>query len=156
MSETAEILVRPGEPDDHAFVMATWLRAFRHGSLHGKRLTNDVYFTNHHPLVTDIVARSEVWVAALPDDPRVIIGYLVTEHQGHVPVLHFAYTKDAFRRMRVFTQLREAAGLPLALMGVEVSHPTFDWLEFLAPKYPGARSNPYRWQYAPKEAHAPA
>jgi hypothetical protein len=142
--EIAPVTIRPGSPRDEAFILATWLRAFRHGSMFARRLTNDVFFTNHHPLVTGILARSDTLVAALDDDPNVILGYLVTEKQGPTHVLHFAYTKKEFRRMRVLTQLVDESHLPADLDGVEVSHPTFDWLEFMAPKFPGSRSNPYR------------
>lgn len=140
--EVAPIAIRTGTGADHAFILATWLRAFRHGSPFARRLTNDVFFTNHHPLVEALVARSTVLVATLEDDPNVILGYLVTEKQGPVHVLHFAYVKKEFRRMRVFSQLLEEAPLGETF---EVSHPTFDWLEFMAPRFPASRSNPYRW-----------
>ena len=143
--EIAPVTVRPGTSQDEAFILATWLRSFRHGSMFARRLTNDVFFSNHHPIVTDILARAEIQMAVLEDDPGVIIGYLVTERQKDTWVLHFAYTKKDFRRMRVLSQLLEESHLPADLDGVEVSHATFDWLEFMAPKFPGSRSNPYRW-----------
>jgi hypothetical protein len=139
--DVAPITIRPASSRDEAFILATWLRSFRHGSMFARRLTNDVFFTNHHPIATSILARSETLVAHLDDDPNVILGYLVTEGQ----VLHFAYVKKEFRRMRVLTQLLDESHFPADLDGVEVSHPTFDWLEFMAPKFPGSRSNPYLW-----------
>jgi hypothetical protein len=142
--EVAPLTIRVGTGRDEAFILATWLRSFRHGSMFARRLTNDVFFTNHHPIVTDILARSSTLVATLEDDPDVILGYLVTEHTDPRPILHFAYVKKEFRRMRVLTQLLDESNLPADLDNVEISHPTFDWLEFLAPRFPGSRSNPYR------------
>jgi hypothetical protein len=139
--DIATVVIRPASSSDEAFIMATWLRSFRHGSMFARRLTNDVFFTNHHPIVTDILARSDTLVAHLEADPDVIIGYLVTEGQ----TLHFAYVKKLFRRMRVLTQLLDESHFPADMDGVEVSHATFDWLEFMAPKFPGSRSNPYLW-----------
>lgn len=145
LQEVATVSIRPGSGADHAFILATWLRSFRHNSPMTRRITDAVFFKHHHPIVTDIVARSTVLVAALEDDPNVILGYLVTERQPGAHVLHFAYTKKEFRRMRVFSQLLEESDLPAELAGVDVSHPTFDWLEFLAPKYARTRVNPYLW-----------
>jgi len=143
--EIAPVTVRDALPEDDAFIFGTWLRSYRHGSLFARRLTNDVFFANHHPIVADILKRGTVQVATLEDDPGVIIGYLVTEKQADAWVLHFAYVKRDFRRMRVLSQLLEESHLPGDLDGVDVSHPTFDWLEFMAPKFPGSRSNPYRF-----------
>lgn len=140
--EIAQVTVRSGLPADHSFILATWLRSYRHGSHHALRLTDGVFFANHHPIVEAIVARADVLVAGLQDDPGVIIGYLVAEGRN---CLHFAYTKKEFRRMRVFSQLLEECHLPSDLKGVDVSHATFNWLEFLAPKFPQSRANPYRW-----------
>lgn len=141
--EVAEVVVRPGVPSDHSFVLATWLRSFRHGSPFARRLIDAVYYANHHPLATAVLARSQLLVAALPDDPNVIIGYLLVEDLDGTPTIHFAYTKKEFRRMRVLTQLLAESPFPSDLAGVEISHPTFDWLEHLAPKFPRSRLNPY-------------
>jgi hypothetical protein len=142
--EVAPLSIRPGCGADHSFILATWLRSFRHGSPFARRLVDAVFYANHHPLVESLVARSTVSVATLEDDPNVILGYLVTEKQGPQHVLHFAYVKKEFRRMRVLTQLLEESALPAELKGVDVSHPTFDWLEFIQPRFPLSRSNPYR------------
>jgi hypothetical protein len=150
LQEVAPVTVRKGTPRDEAFILATWLRSYKHGSMFARRITNDVFFTNHHPIVTDIVNRSDVLVAALEDDPGVILGYLVTEKQGPLRELHFAYVKKEFRRMRVLSQLLEESCLPADLEGVEVSHATFDWLDFMAPKFPGSRSNPYLFMPNPR------
>jgi hypothetical protein len=140
--EVAPVTIRAYDPTrDEAFILATWLRSYRHGSMFARRITNDVFFPNHHPIVCALLKRGDTLVAHLDDDPNVILGYLSTEGRD---ALHFAYVKREFRRMRVFSQLLEESHLPSDLDGVDVSHATFDWLDFMAPKFPGSRSNPYK------------
>lgn len=119
--EIAQVAIRPGTARDHSFIMATWLNSFRHRSPFAFRLRDVEFFPFHHPIAEAILLRATVSVAALEDDPNVIIGYLITEHGPGWHRLHFAYTKKEFRRMRVLTQLLEESHLPADLRGVEAS-----------------------------------
>ncbi len=158
MPEAAACLVRPAEPADLAFISETWAEGFRRGSAWAHRLTNRVYFSHHAPVIAALLSRSAVLVAADPQDPAVIYGYVVFEVESpEGPALHWCYVKKAWRRLGVATRLVEAAvaaGLPAGLVGVNITHPTYPWFAVrnrsggvdrhgIEEKFPRAVNNPY-------------
>jgi hypothetical protein len=99
--------VRVGTVQDHDFVYATWLRAFRTSAFaHGIRTS--VYFAGQHRRVATILARpgTTVLIAAPDGDDLTILGYAVIE--GHT--VHWVHVKEAFRRFGLARAL--LAGLP--------------------------------------------
>jgi hypothetical protein len=137
--DIAEVVVRPMVETDRSFVLATWLNSYRHGAPATRKLSTDLYYRHHHPLAEAALTRSTVSVACLPDTPNVILGYLIVEG----PVIHFAYVKQAFRRMRVLSQLLDDSTLPPDLADVAVTHGTHNFFDWLHAKYPACVFNPY-------------
>lgn len=126
------IAIRAATPTDEPLIFATWLRAFKHGSAFPRHIPDRVFFDEHHDVVEQLLERSTVTVATPVDDTDVILSWSAVEtvepvDGGPSPlVVHFVYTKPAFRRTGIARQLlahvaRELdAGTP-----VFYSHETF-------------------------------
>lgn len=127
-------VLRAGVPDDHNFIKQTWLKCYRNSAF-ARAIRDSVFFAFHHPIVERILARpgTAIRVACLPDAPEVILGYLV--HEGGV--VHWVYTKGAFRRLGIASRLAE--GLPADFA---FTHRTTE-AEAMLRKYPNATYNPY-------------
>jgi hypothetical protein len=138
----ADIAIRPAEPGDTAFVIATWLHHYKDESYFAKRIKHSIFFRWHHDIVERILARpgTNVAIACSAQDPEVVFGFLVYE-QGEKPTLHFAFVKEELRRM----------GIGRALFGHEnldpckcfFTHWTF-MMNDIFDRFPGLTYDPYR------------
>lgn len=151
MDEQLQVEVRPGEPADLALVYATWLRSVRHSSLFSRGVSNRVFFAAHHLVIERLLGRgAQLLVAHPPGEPGVILGYLCYERVAPgmtiaglelAPhVVHFIYTKGAFRRLGVARTLLDVAGVDLNRS--IVTHLTSDAAEQMK-RFPGAEYWPY-------------
>lgn len=129
--------IRHAQEDDKGFVFKTWLKGYRYGSSIGRSgMRNAVFYKQHHRAIEAILNRpgAETLICHLPDDPGIILGFLVYEPG----CIHWCHVKENFRRRGIATQLVQNAGFPQTLEGVELSHVSDDWYEFLKAKHPGA------------------
>lgn len=138
-----ELLVRPGTNEDKNFIFSTWLKCYRRHSLFTRNISNDVYFDWHQKVINRLFNRgATATVAALKEDPMVVLGYLVTEEVGDVnPIIHFAYVKFAFQKCGIMRTLLFAARIELKAK-TEYTHHTFE-IEPIIAKYPNMSFNPY-------------
>ena len=91
----SDYIIIPGTESARSLVYATWLRSYEAWSLAAKHIPRDVFFAEHHKVIDRVLGRgASVRVAALPDEPDVILGWAVTEG----PVVHYVYVKPDFRR----------------------------------------------------------
>ena len=137
----SRVVVREGRQEDLPFVFATWLRNYYAGSLFAKRIPKNVFFKSHHQILERLMQRgAKALVAALPEDPDTIIGYVVFETKPEV--IHFAYVKGPFRRMGIGRELLAKTGLAVEKREVACSHWTFT-LDELSQRIPKLQYNPY-------------
>lgn len=96
------VVIRPAIEDDRAFILATWLRGAYYGEFQAS-MEKDAFMKSYHELVEHALdgPDAEVVVAALPQDPSVIIGYAVFKNTRDGRVLHWVFVKSAFRRYGV-------------------------------------------------------
>jgi hypothetical protein len=74
-------------------------------------------FEEFHRLLMDrLMAGSATYVAANPEDPAHIYGWLCMGMFNEIPCIHYIYTKQNLRRWHVATQLLGAA-LPEGYLG---------------------------------------
>lgn len=114
------------EPDegDRAFVLSTWMRAARHGL---RDVPDGIYYDakgGYRRCIEGYMDRGQMAVAHDVTDPEIIYGWAC----GEGGVLHFAYTRLAFRRQGIahslVRHLRCGEGLhPLT------THPIPPWAE---------------------------
>lgn len=110
---------------DEAFVYSAWTKGFQ-------PYHQDPKVTLHRH-IQSILARAEVRIAALADDPDTNLGFLVFEPG----IIHYAYVKGPFRRMHVFRTLLGDLDPNTCIY----THRT-PICSILAKKWPGARYCP--------------
>lgn len=99
------IILRPGVKEDANFVFATWLKGYYYGSKATKTISKTSFMMEYHKVIENILSKpsTQVAVAALKDDPDVIIGYSVFDG----PVLHWVFVKDGWRKMGIAASLTD-------------------------------------------------
>ena len=93
------ITLRPGVPDDKAFIMATWLRGLFYGDSWFSLIPKNIFMKAYHAILEAKLAdpRTTVTVACLKDTPDVILGYSVSRGT----VLDWMHVKDSWRRIGI-------------------------------------------------------
>ena len=127
---STQFTIRPGQPADHAFVYATWLRCYKHSSGFARRISDGVFYKFHHEAIRRILERGAALRVCGPDT-ETILGYSVSEGG----TLHFVYVKKPFRRCGIARSL-------LAPPPLLFTHWTKDW-DLMLPNYPDAQYCPY-------------
>lgn len=138
--EKAEVVIRQYNSEDKNFVIASWLKSYRHGSYFAKRISSTIYYKFHHAVAERIIARANITIACDPVDPSVIFGYMISEKFEDKDVIHFTYIKSAFRGMGVGKSILEACNINLN--SCYITHWTTE-VDTLSRKYPDMLYVPY-------------
>lgn len=135
-----DIKIRKSNNDDFSYILVSWARHFKFSSIFARKISPAIYFSNHHKVIKKILNRktTHVLIAHLPDDPDVIIGYLVYEGVESRPTIHMIYVKRAFRKFGVATELLNGFRLRNAMF----THWTND-LKWIKQKAVSLQFNPY-------------
>ena len=142
MSDASSLAIIPALPVHKNFIFQTWLKAYRYDSPFGKGIPNKVFFDRHHKILERILARptAKVLAAVEPTEHSTLFGYLAFEASIDRPVIHFAYVKEAFRKLGVAKALFTHASIEPN--GAAFTHRTYEF-EWFEPKYPGLVYDPY-------------
>lgn len=119
-----QVLVRPWKlaTDGEGIILKPWLRSYR-ASAFGKQMTDKRFYDGWMPVVTRIMARSEILLCVPEDSPATVYGWLCHEPKAATlagtteHAIHFAYTKGGdekdgtpnHRRTGILTTLMQAA-----------------------------------------------
>lgn len=101
---TEAIVVRQALDSDAPFIFSSWLKSFRSSDF-AKHLSNSMYYREHHKLIADILERSQVICAVSDEDESQIFGWICAETGGPVPVVHYVYVKQTYRRVGIASKL---------------------------------------------------
>lgn len=104
----SQVRLRPATEDDVNFIFNSWLRCYRQ-SLNTRGIENPVYFAQHHKVLEGLCKKAEIIVACNPTDLSQIYGYICTEIVEDIPVIHFIYVKELYRKLGLGMHLAEAA-----------------------------------------------
>lgn len=107
MQKELPILLRPANAEDVGFIFNSWLKSFRN-SEYASEIPNEIYFSEHHKLIERLLQKYEVIVAANPEDPSQIYGFICAGLTDGVFTLHYVYVKHTFRRMGIGAALLNA------------------------------------------------
>ena len=101
--------LRPMARTDVEYVKGSWLKNYKNSSSFAKRVTHDVFYKWHGAIVDAILSRpgTDVFIATLPDEEGVILGFFVCERQGQSRVAHYLFVRPEWRKL----------GLARALIG---------------------------------------
>ena len=101
--------LRPLVEEDHAFLFNSFLKSYRFSPF-AEKITNTIYFEDHHKLIERIIQNSKVLVACNPSDPSQLYGYILAGEEDGILVIHFVYVKHTFRNMGIGKTLLDAVG----------------------------------------------
>ena len=119
VASTLEIDIRDYRTSDESFIMSAWKKSNRMSS----SLPSRLYFPVMQNRIENIMRDdSTVWKVATDPSDELIIGWAVATGE----VLHYVYTRHAFRRAKVATRLLRA--LSDSLGGIN-HWPTTHWTE---------------------------
>lgn len=108
VADVLELVLRPMRPEDRNFVLSSWLRSAAE-SLEFRRMARSVFFRLYTPVVLDLLERSTVAVATLPERHDVVLGWIAVEGD----TLHYVLTKQRWRQLGIATfLLQDLAQLP--------------------------------------------
>lgn len=128
------ITSRPYEPNDRAFILASWLKGMYYGDSWFSFIPKNIFMAAYHNFLERLLDAPgvEIKVACLKEDPQVILGYAVCANT----VIHWVFVKKAWRGIGVAKML-----LPERVSAV--THLTVVGKRLLQTKLPGAVFNPF-------------
>ena len=101
------IAIRPMRESDLGFVTDAWLRSYREGNF---GVPHDEFFETQRRVIKALFRQSKVALAVDPSDADQIFGFIVWQPRSEGKcLLHWAFTKHAFRRFGVFRHLLQIA-----------------------------------------------
>lgn len=99
--------IRAPQPTDIPFIYASMLNCLRFDSYVGRNMKSSHFYEDYCRVIDYILQHSKILIAADLEDPTVIYSYLIYEPN----TVHFAFTKEAFRRLGLHNTLMNAAAL---------------------------------------------
>jgi ribosomal protein S18 acetylase RimI-like enzyme len=93
--------IREGAPSDYNLIIGTFLNGVKYGSSYFKSIDDDAFFHNYTKFVEYVTFNSDVKICCLEEDEDVIVGYVLSKGE----VIHWIYTKPAFRKLGVANSL---------------------------------------------------
>ena len=107
--------------EDKPFIFNSWLKSYRFSHF-GEKITNTIYFQDHHKVVERIIKNSKTLIACDPEDSSQLYGYIVAAVEEGILVLHFIYVKHTFRNLGIGKTLLDALGHDKSSAAVYTHH----------------------------------
>lgn len=138
------VRLRPMEPDDIPFVASSWIRSYSERGRTAQGMEYAAQMDGHGPIVDEILRRAttRATIACYPQQPKLILGWVVTEGTSRAAIVHYVYVKQNYRRNGFAKKLLECMrGLKLVLHtheimdDEEISEPVSRLIKLLGSKY---------------------
>jgi hypothetical protein len=99
--DPSQISIRPANPHDVNFIYSTWINSYQFGSTLGRSMRKSLFQPAYRKVIDYILAgqNTMVWVAESAVHPDTILAYLVCSSFNSLPVIHYAFTKEPFRKL---------------------------------------------------------
>jgi GNAT superfamily N-acetyltransferase len=107
MSNELPITLRPANSEDVGFIFNAWLKSFRNSDL-SKDIANEVYYSEHHKVIENLLKTYEVLIACNQDDLTQIYGFICAGSTDNIFTVNYIYVKHTFRRMGIGLALLNA------------------------------------------------
>ena len=129
-----DLLVRDALPGEENFVYNSWLHSYRSSSF-ARPIDSKTYYAFHHAVIERLLSRTttSILIAAHAMTPDVILGYLIVETPATMPlgcatmpIAHFVYVKQPFRRLGIGKALLEHLKPKLGPFSALYTHKTND------------------------------
>lgn len=107
-----EVQIRPGKAEDRNFIISTWLKGQLYGEPFFAGVPKEIFFDQFSRQIERILAEPavQVDVACLPEDPDVILAYIVFSG----PSIAWAFTKQAWRGQGLLNKLTQPRAFKVA------------------------------------------
>ncbi len=143
----------PGRPEDSRHcspVVAMWSSSYKKSHYAGL-IWHEDWAAVMHPQIAKVLARPEVSVllAFDKDDPDFLYGFIAGDTSEGVPVVHYVYCKEPYRKQGIARRMFAALGVDPANYFVYTCNTGLAIR--LKSKFPSARFNSLEARY-PKEA----
>lgn len=91
--------VRYAKPNDIPFIKDTFLYSLYNGNSDYRRMEKNTFMREYSRIIDSIILSPETFVkvAHLPDDEDIIISYSIVQYKEDHSILHYVYTKKAWR-----------------------------------------------------------
>jgi len=119
--EKTKCRIRPMVDEDIPFIFNSWLKSYRFSHF-GEKITNTIYFQDHHKVIERIIKNSKTLIACDPEDSSQLYGYIVAAVEEGILVLHFIYVKHTFRNLGIGKTLLDALGHDKSSAAVYTHH----------------------------------
>ena len=107
--QSLPVEIREAYPSETNFIYHSWIKSGFRSRVY-EMIAKEIYTNAQHDVITHVLARANVIVAQELNKPENIYGYLIYQYVDGVFVVHYAYTKQIFRRLGVLASLLKAAG----------------------------------------------
>lgn len=99
-------IIRDYVPNDRNFILATWLRGTYYTCADYKDVPKDIYMENMHRVLENILdSVTEIKIAALKDDPDVILGFcvykIISTNGDDIAIVHWLFVKKHWRKIGI-------------------------------------------------------
>ena len=115
-SDKLPVVVRVADKNDVSFIYSSWLKSYASQNKDQPRIT---IYKMHRPIVTRLLEEAVTLVACMEDDSSQILAWICGERISKFLVVHYVYTKEAFRRFHLARSLLDAfdfrKGEPMAV-----------------------------------------
>src|ERR1700686_3327393 len=90
--------IRKGKDEDKNFILATFLRGLYYGDSFFSQVPKDIFMDRYKRVANALVndTNTDIFVACLPEDPDVILGYSLISKDGKT--LYWTFVKAAWRK----------------------------------------------------------
>lgn len=115
MTGEAELTFRPLTAEDLPIIMDSWAESFRSGVRSHAAISPEEFHSFHRPNRERFFSKGNVTciIAANPEDPWHVIGWIAVESIPSGLILHYLYVKGSYRKRGIAMQLLKR-GLPTA------------------------------------------
>ncbi len=128
MSEAIQVVVRPAELEDQAFILSSWLRGQRFGNAYPthlmpfyfERVPSDAYYEGYKEVINRIVCMPGMLVDVAADikNRNWVVGFAVYR----TPDLYWVFVKPEFRKQGIANLLLKDKGIQVAKSTTKVGY----------------------------------
>lgn len=139
------LLIRAGEPTDHAFCIRSWLGSYTHSPMAREiRSFGMDYFATWQGVVESLVRGADLRIACLRESPEVIVGFACAAHRRESlpPIVHYAYVRERWH----------GKGVEAMLLAPEMAQPLVHYTHEPVSNLHDERGRhraPVGWRYRP-------
>ncbi len=111
-----QLLIRPAIAEDAPYILSAWTRSYHRDFIGNFFRPWELYLPAARARIADILARdtTNVLVAALPDNPDFIVGYLVWEEDSNgKSIIHYVQVKGGWKKRGIAKFLLRKAGIDI-------------------------------------------